>query len=189
MKTISLIEIHPVTPDRWSDLEALFGKSGACYGCWCMWWRVTNKEFIDMKAEGHKEAIRTLVQQGNEPGLIAYAEGVPAGWVTVAPRADYVRLKTSRMLAAVDDLPVWSIPCFFVHKSYRRAGMTVRLIEAALEYAKAHGATVVEAYPHDVDKVVNPMNLFTGAVSAFVAAGFVEVARRKPGRPVMRKTL
>lgn len=189
MNNLTQIEIYPVTSERWVDLETLFRKSGACYGCWCMWWRVTNKEFNEMKGEGHKDALRTLVHQRREPGLIAYIDGVPAGWVTVAPRADYVRLKTSRIWAAVDDQPVWSIPCFFINKKYRRMGMTLRLIDAAVDYAKAHGATIVEAYPHDVEKVVNPMNLYTGAVSTFVSAGFVEVARKKPGRPMMRKTL
>lgn len=183
------IEVFPLTPERWDDFEVLFGKNGAGWGCWCMWWRLPNKEFVELGKEGRKNAIRTLVHQGVEAGLIAYADGVPAGWVTVAPRSEYLRLKTSRILAPLDDLPVWTIPCFFVPSKYRRLGLMSHLIHAAVEYARSHGAAIIEAYPREPDKDVNPLNIYTGVSSVFISAGFVEVARRKPNRPVMRKFL
>jgi GNAT superfamily N-acetyltransferase len=189
MKTNLQIEILPLTPERWADFEALFGKSGGCMGCWCMWWRIPNKEFNANGSAGNKEALRTLVHRGVEAGLLAYMDGVPAGWVTVAPREDYLRLKTSRDLAPVDDQPVWSIPCFYIHPKYRRTGLMTRLIEGALSYAKDRGAKIAEAYPKEPGKQVNPMNVYTGLVSTFSAAGFAEVARRKPTRPIMRKTI
>jgi GNAT superfamily N-acetyltransferase len=180
-------EIVPLTPERWADFEVLFNSNATCRGCWCMWWRITNKDFTTLGKEGLKEAMRTLVHRGVETGLIAYVDGVPAGWVTVASRADYVRLSTSRLLAPVDDQPVWAIPCFFVHHNFRHQGFMSQLINTAVEYARVHGAEIVEAYPYDVDKKAGPADIYTGVSSIFKSAGFEEVARRKPTRPIMRK--
>lgn len=183
----SQLKILPLTADRWTDFETLFTSNAVCTGCWCMWWRIPNKEFITLGKHGLKEAMRTLVQSGVEAGLIAYADGFPAGWVTVAPRAEYMRLSTSRLLAPVDDKPVWSIPCFFIHHNYRHQGLMKKLIDAAVDYAKAHGGETVEAYPYDADKKTGPADIYTGVVSSFESAGFVEVARRKATRPITRK--
>lgn len=186
---MSKTEILPLTPERWADFEALFNTNANCRGCWCMWWRVPNKEFNTLGKDGLKEAMRTLVHRGVEAGLVAYVDGIPAGWVTVAPRVDYVRLSTSRMLAPVDEQPVWSIPCFFIGKNFRGQGLMNALINAAVSYAKAHGAEIVEAYPVQTDKQAYSTSIFTGVASAFESAGFVEVARRKPNRPMMRKSI
>ena len=183
------IDIFPVSPERWQDVETLFGPNGACAGCWCMWWRMKDEEFKESHKEGHKNGLRTLVHQGVEAGLIAYVEGFPAGWVTVAPRADYVRLSTSRILAPVDDQEVWSIPCFFIHRNYRRLGMTSRLIDAAANFARQHGGKIIEAYPYEPTGKANALSIYTGVSSTFAKMGFVEVARRSEGRPIMRKTL
>lgn len=183
------MEILPLTPERWSDFETLFNSNAVCKGCWCMWWRVRNKEFGALGADGLKDAMRTLVHRGVEAGLLAYIDGIPAGWVTVAPRADYVRLSTSKLLAPVDDQPVWSIPCFFIHHDFRHQGLMTKLTNAAVDYAKAHGATIVEAYPYEPDKKTGPADIYTGVVSSFESAGFKEVARRKATRPIMRKTI
>jgi GNAT superfamily N-acetyltransferase len=186
---MSKTEILPLTPDRWDAFETLFSSNAVCMGCWCMWWRVPNKEFTALGKSGLKEGMRTLVHRGVEAGLIAYIDGNPAGWVTVAPRTDYVRLSTSRLLAPVDEQPVWSIPCFFVHHDYRLQGLMSQMIAAAIEYAKEHGAEIVEAYPSASDKKTGPADIYTGVVSTFASAGFVEVARRKETRPIMSKTL
>jgi GNAT superfamily N-acetyltransferase len=182
-------KFYPLTPDRWDDLETLFGPNGACAGCWCVWWRMNNKEFKNSGKEGHKTALRTLVHQGVEVGLMAYADGIPAGWVTLAPRNDFVRLETSNILAPVDDQPVWSLPCFFIHRNYRHIGMMGRLIDAAVEYARMHGAKILEAYPYEPQEKMSALTIYTGVASVFSKAGFVEVARRSEMRPIMRKTL
>ncbi|MEN6571174.1 MAG: GNAT family N-acetyltransferase [Anaerolineaceae bacterium] len=187
-RKIEKIEIHPLTPERWADFETVFGPNGAWAKCWCMWWRMSNKEFTTAKGEERHDAMRSVVQAGKEPGLIAYADGVPAGWAAVAPRADYPRLQTSKNLAPVDDQPVWSIPCFFIHRNYRRQHLMERLIEAACEYARDHGARILEAYPLDVEEKTRPSNVYTGVTVAFERAGF-EVAARREYRPVMRKNL
>lgn len=188
-KTIEVqkYDFLPVTPERWDDLAALFGSNASCAGCWCMWWRMTNRDFVNSGKEGRKNGLRTIVQQGVEAGILAYADGIPAGWVALAPRLDYPRLATSKLLAPVDDQPVWSMPCFFVHRNYRHTGMLGRLIHAGVEYAAEHGARIVEAYPCEPHEKVSTMSIYTGVTTVFIREGFVEVARRKETRPIMRK--
>jgi GNAT superfamily N-acetyltransferase len=188
MSETRLLTYFPLTPDRWTDFERLFGPNGACDGCWCVWWRVTGAEFNQMGKEAHKNLIRTVVQEGQEPGLLAYDGEIPAGWVALAPREQYPRLARSRTLSPVDDQPVWSITCFFIDRHYRRQGMMGGLIRAAVAYARTRGATIVEAYPKDPHEKTGAGNLYLGVASTFTAAGFVEVARRGD-HPIMRKSL
>jgi GNAT superfamily N-acetyltransferase len=181
------LEIHPVTPDRWRDLEKLFGKRGACGGCWCMWWRMQRSEFDQKKGAGTKRALKKLVSQGQVPGLLAYAEDEPVGWCSVAPREDFSTLERSRILKRVDDEPVWSVVCFFVARSFRRKGVANKLLAAAVEYAREHGAKIVEGYPVEPKVGKSPdVFVFTGLASAFRQVGFVEVTRRSETRPIMR---
>ena len=181
-------EFHPLTPARWEDFEKLFGPNGACAGCWCAWFLMTNREFTESKRDGHKELMRTLVHSGVEPGLIAYADGVPAGWVALAPRENYKRLATSKIMGPVDDLPVWVLPCFFIHRDYRRMGLMEKLLEVAVETARSKGVKTLEAFPVEVEQHVSSTSLFPGKVEVFYRFGFHEVARRE-NRPFLRKVL
>jgi GNAT superfamily N-acetyltransferase len=158
------LEFHPVTASRWRDLETLFGERGACGGCWCMYWRLTSAQFKELKGAGNRQAMQQLIQSGVEPGLLAYAAGQPVAWCAVAPREHYVRLASSRILQPVDDQAVWAISCFFIAKSHRRQGLSVKLLQA-------------DAF------------VWTGLASAFRKAGFEEVARRSDTRPIMRFTI
>lgn len=184
------IEVVPATAERWADLEALFGPRGACSGCWCMFWRGGYSN-----GEPSKAALRALVAGGQEPGLLAYVDGQAAGWVAVAPRADYARLGRSRKLAPLDDQPVWSIPCFFVAKAHRRQGLMRALIDGAVAYAPVHGATLMEAYPLDLESAplagqhLTGDGGFTGVASAFRAAGFVEMKQASETQRIMRRRL
>ena len=181
------LEIHPVTPARWPDLEALFGARGACGGCWCMFWRLTRAEYEKKKGAGNRRALKKLVESGKVPGVLAYADGVPVGWCAVAPRAAYSTLERSRVLAPIDDHPVWSVPCFFVARPFRRRGLTVELLRAAVDFARRKGAKIIEGYPVEAREGKMPdVFAYTGLPSAFRKAGFVEVLRRSPTRPVMR---
>jgi GNAT superfamily N-acetyltransferase len=183
-------EFHPVTPDRWHDLEKLFGERGACGGCWCMWWRLKRSEFDQKKGAETKRALKRLIARGQVPGLLAYAEGEPVGWCSVAPRKDFSALERSRLLQRVDEEPVWSVVCFFVSKPYRRKGVTHQLLTAAIEYAREHGAKIVEGYPVEPKAGSAPdVFVFTGLASTFLKVGFVEVARRSETRPIMRFTV
>ncbi len=181
------IEFRPVTPDRWSDLEALFGARGACGGCWCMTWRLKRSDFDRGKGDGNRKAFREIVRSGAEPGVLAYSGGAPVAWCAVAPREAYTGLARSRILAPVDEQPVWSISCLFVTRRLRRSGVSVPLIRAAVAHAAAHGAEVVEAYPVEPYSTQMPAAFaWTGIVSAFRKAGFTEVLRRSRARPIMR---
>jgi GNAT superfamily N-acetyltransferase len=182
------LEILPVTAERWSDLAALFGPRGACGGCWCMHWRLTSREYEAGKGAVNRRALQETVAAGPAPGLLAYDAGQPTGWCAVGPRATFARLVRSRILAPVDDRPVWSVVCFYVDRDHRGRGVTVALLEAATRYAAAQGARIVEGYPVEPrNENVPPVFAFTGLASAFRRAGFREVARRSPTRPIMRR--
>ena len=181
------IEIRPADPPRWGDLERLFGPRGACAGCWCMWWRLTRAEFNRGQGDGNRAGLRRIVRRGEIPGLIGYVDGVPAGWVCVAPRQAFGALGRSRVLAPLDETPVWSVVCFFVARPYRRQGLTVWLLRAAVDFARAYGATVVEGYPIDPrGKGYPDTYAYTGTLSAFLQAGFAQAGRRSASRPIMR---
>jgi len=183
------LEFHPLTPERWHDLETLFGPNGADSGCWCMWWRASSADYAQNHGEANRLAFKSLVSGGAQTGLLAYLDGQAIGWISFAPRLDFPRLERSRTLKRVDALPVWSIVCFFIHRKARRRGMTRALIDAAVNFAAEQGAAIVEAYP--VDRSPNPVQSgdFTGALQSFLDAGFTEVARFSPKRPIVRKSI
>jgi GNAT superfamily N-acetyltransferase len=181
------LEVTPLTMERWDDLVTLFGAHGASGGCWCMFWRVKRSEYDARHGDGLKEDLKSLVWANQVPGLLAYMEGKPVGWVSLGPREGFLHLESSRLLARVDDRAVWSVVCFFVDRSYRNQGITTRLLQAAVEYACQHGAKIVEGYPVEPmkDRVENG-SVYTGLASVFREVGFTEVARRSETRPVMR---
>jgi GNAT superfamily N-acetyltransferase len=187
---LDTLRVLPATPARWCDLATLFGKNGACGGCWCMWWRLPRAQWTRQRGAGNRQALRRLVAKSKVPGLLAYAGRQPVGWCSVGPRADFGVLGRSRVLAPVDDQPVWSVVCFFVARGFRRQGVSRRLLEAAAAFARARGARILEGYPVEPGGGAMPdLYAFTGLVSAFRQAGFIEVARRSPKRAVMRLDL
>ncbi len=186
------LDVQPVTPDRWSDLVALFGPNGAYSGCWCMWFRKTATEFSRDAGTGNRAAMRKLVRAGRVPGLIGYDGADPVGWVSLAPRAEFGRIERSRILQPVDDRPVWSIVCFFVHRNRRRERAACDLLGGAIRYARSQDVATLEAYPIDVgatDRKMASAELYVGTRDLFAAAGFKEVARHSRTRPVMRLDL
>jgi GNAT superfamily N-acetyltransferase len=184
------LAFRPVTSARWADLERLFGEKGACAGCWCMYWRTTHAQYEKQKGEGNRKALQKIVASGRVPGILAYAGKEPIGWCSIEPRERFVRLEGSRVLAAVDENPVWSVACFFVARPWRRKGVSVALLRAAVDYARKRGAKIIEGYPVDARKEKAPdAFVWTGLTGTFLAAGFKEVARRSPTRPIMRKVL
>jgi GNAT superfamily N-acetyltransferase len=184
-----LFTFHPASPDRWADVELLFGSKGACGGCWCMTWRLPRTDFNAGKGESNRRALHELVKRGPPPGVLAYAEGRPVGWCAVAPRAAYLALDRSRLLKPIDDQPVWSISCLFVHKGHRHQGLSMQLIQAAVKFAKTQGAKIVESYPQAINSTLPDAFVWTGLESSFLKAGFIEAARRSPKRPILRQRL
>jgi GNAT superfamily N-acetyltransferase len=184
------LTIHPLSPDRWIDLEALFGEKGASGGCWCMWWRVRNKDF--QQGEGNKQALRSLVEDGTPsgapPGLLGYDGETPVGWLALGPRSDFARFPamTSDKFRPVDETPVWSIVCFFVTAKRRRQKVAAALLAGAVDWAQAQAIDVLEGYPVDTTQAGSTGSALMGTEKLFRNAGFVEVARRHPQRPIMR---
>jgi GNAT superfamily N-acetyltransferase len=180
------LKILPLTPELWPALEDLFGDKGACNGCWCMYWRI-GAAYRKQPREKNKAAFRRVVNNGSPPGLLAFDGDVAVGWCQLTPRSALPRLEREWRLRRVDEVPVWSISCFYVRIGYRKRGVTSALIAAALKAAKRAKAPLLEAYPLDADKT--PSASGTGFASTFVRAGFKEVARYSPPRPIMRHDL
>jgi len=145
------LAIRPLTPDLWPALEDLFGKAGASNGCWCMYWRIGSL-YRQRPRERNKAAFRRIVKRGPPPGLLAFDGDKAVGWCQLTPRDDLLWLDRGRALGRVDEVPVWSISCFYVRRAYRRKGVTAALIAGALKAAKRARAPSVEAYPWDAMK-------------------------------------
>jgi ribosomal protein S18 acetylase RimI-like enzyme len=138
------------------------------------------------RAQANRADLKALVDGGNQPGLIGYRGKAPVGWISLAPREEFRKLERSPVMKAVDDKPVWSVICFVVPSEHRGQGVATALLDAAVKYAKKRGARLVEAYPVDKPGQVDDETLWFGAKSMYDKAGFREVARRKPHRPVVR---
>jgi GNAT superfamily N-acetyltransferase len=191
------LAIHPVTADRWEELAGLFGASGAFSNCWCTWWRQTGAEFTRGIAEagaGNRALLRSLVEAGSEPGLLAYRDGTPVGWVSVAPRSQYGRVLRSRRIGPAPeeatDERVWSVVCFWIPRGERGKGVATALLDGAVDHARARGAVALEGYPVDTAGGRQPAaNLFTGTLAMFRHAGFREVDRPRGVQLVVRRSL
>jgi GNAT superfamily N-acetyltransferase len=182
------LAVRPLTPELWPALEDLFGKSGASNGCWCMYWRI-GPAYHKRPREQNKAALRALTKRGPPPGLLAFDGDLAVGWCQLTPRAALPWLERAPRTRSVDDLPVWSISCFYVRRGYRRRGVTAALIAAAVNAARRAKAPALEAYPVDTGAPNCTANLYTGIASTFARAGFKTVARRTPARPLMRHDL
>ena len=179
---------QPLTPERWGDFTSLFGKNGACGGCWCMWWRQTRSDFEKKHGAANRRAMKRIVDSGEVPGLLGYSGDHVVGWVSVAPREKFESLERSRVLSRLDDLPVWSIVCLFVHKSERGRHLSEQLVRCAVEYAFSKGAPAVEAYPTEPrGRRLQAVSSFMGVPELFSEVGFAECARPSKSRVIMRR--
>jgi GNAT superfamily N-acetyltransferase len=178
--------IRPLTPALWPALEDLFGKKGACGGCWCMYWRI-GSAYRRRPSDDNKGAFRDIVNRGPPPGLLAFDGDLVVGWCQLTPRDALPWLDRTWRLKRVDRLHVWSLSCFYVRIGYRRQGITAALIAAALQRAKRAHAAALEAYPLDASE--SPSASGTGYRSTFARAGFRIVAQRTAARPIMRRDL
>tara|TARA_R110002020_G_scaffold3124_3_gene14342 strand:+ start:4981 stop:5559 length:579 start_codon:yes stop_codon:yes gene_type:complete len=189
------LTIRPVTSDLWPKLEALFGPQGACYGCWCSYFRLAPKQRAALGNEDKKDLLKQATEAPLPPGLIALEDGAPVGWVQVTPRAHVPRWNTDRTVSRPldgddpSDPGLWAISCFFIQARRRGQGISHALLDAAVAHARANGARVVEACPMLKAKQSKSVGLFVGSVSIFEKAGFTTVIERKIGRPLMRRVL
>lgn len=180
------LSFKPIKRNLWTDFEELFGPNGACAGCWCMFWKLRGKAFEEAAGFETRQMHKSIVDSGIVTGLLAYLHGEVVGWIAVEPREAYPRLAHSRTLQPVDGQSVWSVTCFFVAKGSRRQGVMVELLKAAVEHVRKQGGGIVEGYPMDVQENLPASSIYTGTAVAFQQAGFKEVARRTPRRPIFR---
>lgn len=186
------LTVHPLTPARWDDLETLFNAKGCSVArhCWCMYYRRSGSRREmpagTTEAQANRAELRAMVDAGESPGLIGYIGRTPVGWVALGPREAYAKLRRSPVMKPVDDQPVWSIICFVVPAAFRGQGVARALLDGAVAYAAKRGVRWLEAYPVDRPDRVSDESIWFGAKSMYDAAGFEEVARRKPQRPVVR---
>ena len=192
---MAAFHFYPATPERWSDLESLFGKNGANAGCWCMFWRLERAMFKKTKGEGNRQILKQIVEGDEQPGILAYDGMQAVGWCGIAPREKLAALENSRILKRVDNQPVWSITCFFTLKEARRQGIMEALIKAAVKHAKSNGAQIVEAYPINMQspklagQTFNSYSGYMGVASAFRALGFEQVGQASETQLIMRLNL
>lgn len=184
--------IRELTPASWPDLERLFGKNGACGGCWCMFWRLSAGErYEDVKGPKARRRFRALVTGGLAHGLIAYARDEPVGWCAFERRVDLPRLDRAPSLRVDDAERVWSLPCFYVKAGWRGRGVASALLAAAESALRARGAVIAEGYPTKPsreDKMPAAW-AYTGLPSMFAAAGFERADARERGKQRWRKSL
>ena len=177
----------PLTGDTWNAFETLFGPRGACGGCWCMTWRLTKSEFDASKGEGNRKKMKKLAFSNEPIGVLAFDGDKPVGWCAIAPRERYRRLEKSRSLKPVDNRPAWCVSCFFIARDHRMKGLSVGLLKAAVDYAGSFGADVIEGYPVEPkNKKMPDVFAWTGVLSSYLKAGFVEELRHSPSRPIVR---
>jgi GNAT superfamily N-acetyltransferase len=170
------IEVRPAT--RFADVAIMLGpkKNPDANVCWCLSHRVDSSTNKTLAGRERGDYVRRLCRRKVPPGVLAYDGDEVAGWAGVAPRAD-LPVARSTKIRAVDDLPVWSIFCVRVRPGFRGRGISLHLVEGAIELARSHGAPAVEAIPVDngADKVDLTM-AFVGTRGLFEAAGFTKAA-------------
>ncbi|HEX5686271.1 MAG TPA: GNAT family N-acetyltransferase [Ideonella sp.] len=186
------LDIHPLTPERWPDLEAIFAARGCSVArsCWCMYYRHTGEPAPlpagTTGAQANRAELKALVDAGRPVGLIGYRGDTPVGWVSLGPREDFAKLRRSPVMKPVDEQPVWSIICFVVPAEHRGQGVASALLKGAVVWAKTLGVSLLEAYPMDKPGRAADDSMWFGAKAMYDRAGFREVARRKPQRPIVR---
>ena len=182
------LTVEPLSKKNWGKFIELFGVKGACGNCWCMYYRLSKSDFQEGKIdEGNKNAMKELVWNNQPAGLMALYEGRAIAWCAFAPREDFSKLGRSRVHKRIDDKAVWSIPCFFIHKDFRRQGVSVKLLKGVIQYAKENRIKIVEAYPTIPTKDILPDTFaWIGLYKSFERAGFEILDRTSKNRPMVR---
>ncbi|MDP5226793.1 MULTISPECIES: GNAT family N-acetyltransferase [Arthrobacter] len=183
-------------PAHWEEVARLFSLGGDAAGCWCQWFRLTSPEWRAMKVPQRKDLMRRqFAEEERPPGLLAFVDGQAVGWAAVAPQDCYPRLdhlqlvQRSRKHAPTPEGELWAVTCFVVARTHRRQGVAGTLLDAAVGFAREHGADWVDGYPVDVAArpKATSSGLFHGTVSLFEQGGFEHVYDGVPGRALMRR--
>ena len=182
------LTVEPLTRKNWGKFIQLFGEKGACGNCWCMYYRLRKTDFYEGKSEdGNKNALKEIVWQDKPTGMLGFYEDEAIAWCAFAPREDFMKLENSRAHKRIDDKAVWSIPCFFIRKEFRRNGVSVALLKGVIQYAKENGIKIIEAYPTIPTQAKLPDSFaWIGLYKSFERAGFEIVDRTSKNRPMVR---
>lgn len=181
---VAELQFHPVTSERLPDLKHFSAEHGKFRYCSCMRWRLTSSEYRHSSKAERSDTLAARVLDDKAIGILAYDNGKPIGWCSVGPRESYAALERYRALPRLDDAAVWSVVCFFVNSRYRRQGLTLSLLEAAVDYAASKGAVIVEGYPVEPDA---SSYTYMGSPNTFEQAGFIDVTPTGQTRIVMRR--
>ena len=182
------LTFEPLTRKNWGQFVQLFGNKGACGNCWCMYYRLNKSEFREGKVEdGNKNAMKDLVCENKPVGILGFYDGQAIAWCAFAPREDFIKLEKSRVHKRIDDKKVWSIPCFFIDKSFRRQGVSVALLKGVIEYAREKGIKIIETYPTIPTQEKLPDSFaWIGLYTSFERVGFEIADRTSKNRPMVR---
>jgi GNAT superfamily N-acetyltransferase len=182
------LTFEPLTKDNWGKFLQLFGNKGACGNCWCMYYRLKKQDYQEGKQDdGNKNAMKEIVWDNRPAGILGFYDGQPIAWCAFAPREDFQKLEKSRVHKRIDDQPVWSIPCFFIDKAFRRHGVSVELLKGVINYARKEGIKIIEAYPTTPTQEKLPDSFaWIGLYKSFERAGFTIVDQTSKNRPMVR---
>jgi GNAT superfamily N-acetyltransferase len=185
---LSKLTFEPLTKSNWNKFLILFGDNGACGNCWCMYYRLSRSEFHEGKSDdSNKNAIKDIVWEGKPAGILAFYEDEAIAWCAFAPREDFVKLEKSRVHKRIDNKKVWSIPCLFISKKFRRSGISLELLKGVVKYAHMNNIEIIEAYPTIPTKEKLPDSfLWVGLYKTFERAGFKIVDRTSKNNPTVR---
>jgi GNAT superfamily N-acetyltransferase len=185
---LTTLKFEPLSKNNWNKFVELFGVKGACGNCWCMYYRLNKTAFDEGKVnDGNKNAMKQLVWKNQPTGLLCFCEEIPIAWCAFAPREDFLKLEKSRVHKRIDDKPVWSVPCFFVAKDFRRKGVSVELLKGLIKYTREKGIRIIEAYPAiPTEEKLPDAFAWIGLYRSFERAGFEIVDRTSKNRPMVR---
>ncbi len=185
---LASLTFEPLTKNNWNKFIDLFGDKGACGNCWCMLYRLNKKDFDEGKLnEGNKNGMKKQVWKNRPTGILAIYNELPIAWCAFAPREDFLKLEKSRVHKRIDDKLVWSIPCTFIARKFRRKGVSVELLKGVIKYAREKGIKIIEAYPTipTEDKLPDAF-AWIGLYKSFERAGFEIVDTTSKSRPMVR---
>ena len=185
------LRFEPLTKANWSKFVQLAGAKGSCGNCWCMHFRLCKKDYDEGKEnDGNKNAMKQLVWDNQPTGLIGFYEDTPIAWCAFSPREDFIRLQKSTVHKPIHYKKVWSVPCTFVAKDFRKQGVSVALLKGLVKYAKGKGIRIIEAYPAiPTQETLPDAFAWIGLYKSFERAGFEIVDTTSKHRPMVRYCL
>ncbi|MCX6241352.1 MAG: DUF1697 domain-containing protein [Bacteroidetes bacterium] len=182
------LTFEPLSTSNWDKFVHLFGDRGACGNCWCMSFRLKKAEFeADKINNGNKNRMKKLVENNQPAGILGIYKSKAISWCALAPREAFPKIENSRIHKRIDDQQVWSIPCFFIDKQYRKKGLSMDILKGVINYAREKKIGILEAYPliPSTARLPDPF-VWTGLFQSFEQAGFTVVSRISPNRPMVR---